>query len=121
MLLLLLNLVSGCMTTKRKLCVFPFKYGGIIYYSCTDVAYHRYWCYTSNIKDGSYKEWGNCTHACTYGKLIKIIHVSYMMKFSLSVCLSLFVCLSGIGSKTMRTTMMKLFQVTQGVQGNVSD
>ena len=43
--------------------------------------------------------------------------LSYIIKFSLSVCLcvSMWVCWSGIGSKTMRTTVMKLLQVTQWV------
>ena len=42
---------------------------------------------------------------------------SYIIKFSLSVCLSvceyvsMLVCWSGIGSQTMRTTVMKLVQV----------
>ena len=31
------------------------------------------------------------------------------------VCVSMWVCLSGIGSKTMRTTVIKLLQVTQWV------
>ena len=38
---------------------------------------------------------------------------SYIIKFGVSVCL--FVSWSGIGSKTMRTTVMKLLQVIQWV------
>ena len=42
-------------------------------------------------------------------------YILYYKIQSVCVCVSMYVCWSGIGSKTMRTTVMKLLQVTQWV------
>jgi len=51
----------GCVTTKGQSCVFPFKYRGKIYTSCTKDGYHTHWCSTENKADGYYKTWGVCS------------------------------------------------------------
>ena len=50
------------MTSSGKKCVFPFKYRGIEYSTCTrdGDGGKGPWCSTSTNKDGSYKEWGRC-------------------------------------------------------------
>ena len=48
-------------------------------------------------------------------------HILYYEIQSVCVFVSMWVCLCGIGSQTMRTTAMKLLQVTQWVKGKVSD
>jgi len=64
-----LNLDSGrCNTVLGQRCVFPFKYKGKTYDSCTDVgtSVHMYWCATKVGLDDSYidGEWGACTASC---------------------------------------------------------
>lgn len=54
---------TTCSTTKGVKCVFPFKYKGKTYTTCTS-AYHygKPWCSTTTKADGSYikGKWGNC-------------------------------------------------------------
>ena len=47
-------------------CVFPFEYGGIVYYSCTMYGETRYWCSTKVDKDGKFiiNFWGFCVDTC---------------------------------------------------------
>ncbi|XP_065838285.1 uncharacterized protein [Oscarella lobularis] len=51
-------------TTDGSVCVFPFKYKGILYYDCTSKGHDREWCATSVKEDLSYREWGNCLFVC---------------------------------------------------------
>ena len=41
----------------RACCVFPFKYRGVWYETCTKTGYDRYWCSTNTIYEG---KWGLC-------------------------------------------------------------
>jgi len=52
---------SACMTTNAKACVFPFKYNGVEYNSCTTEGNgDTLWCATSVTADESYNAWGEC-------------------------------------------------------------
>ena len=46
-------------TGKGAFCVFPFKYKGKIYNSCTKEDHNQLWCATTNDYDKD-KRWGNC-------------------------------------------------------------
>lgn len=53
---------------NRK-CVFPFKYGGKTYSSCTDISDPgKFWCSTKTDKNGRHvtkrKQWGYCHPSC---------------------------------------------------------
>ena len=62
----------------------------------------------SNCKPVKWNDWKiNFRHLKDY--------ILYHKIQSVCVCVSMYVCWSGIGSKTMRTTVMKLLQVTQWV------
>ena len=48
-------------TTSGERCVFPFKYDGIDYDSCTYKDNGETpWCATTVTSDGAYDDWGNC-------------------------------------------------------------
>ena len=49
---------SGCQTTKKEACKFPFTYQGIEYNKCTSLDNNGVpWCRTAN-------GWGNCESSC---------------------------------------------------------
>ena len=50
----------ACMTTDKKRCVFPFKYNGSLYSSCTNDHHDRAWCATALNVNMSYSSWGDC-------------------------------------------------------------
>ena len=56
-----------------------------------------------------------------YDSRYVILYYYKTQSFCACVSVCVCVCLSGIGSQTMRTTVMKPLQVTQWVQGKVSD
>jgi len=58
---------STCQTTKGQKCVFPFKYKGKTYSTCTSAGYYgRPWCSVENKENGYYKKWGRCSpYHCT--------------------------------------------------------
>lgn len=65
---------SACSTQETEdgyCCVFPFKFGGIWYYSCTTLGWYREWCGLTNNydRDGM---WGNCI-----GKMLSFTPVFY--------------------------------------------
>ena len=47
-------------------CVFPFKFKGVLYESCTSAEYTQNWCATKVGSNNSYidDEWGNCNSDC---------------------------------------------------------
>ena len=52
---------AACATTSGERCVFPFKYDGIDYDSCTYKDNGETpWCATTVTSDGAYDDWGNC-------------------------------------------------------------
>ena len=78
-------LIASCQTDNEKkedaetsswnfdelgsLCVFPFKYGGKTYTSCTEANHDRPWCATEVWKSKNMKKWGHCNgDTCPVGK-----------------------------------------------------
>ena len=59
------------MTTDAFGCVFPFKYNGVEYNSCTTEGNgDTLWCATSVTADGTYNGWGECdTTKCQPGDI----------------------------------------------------
>ena len=53
----------GCQTKYEEPCIFPFKYSGTTYTSCTSVDNDQPWCSTGNDEDGNYDTYGNCDMA----------------------------------------------------------
>nr|XP_040575686.1 uncharacterized protein LOC121124595 [Lepeophtheirus salmonis]XP_040575687.1 uncharacterized protein LOC121124595 [Lepeophtheirus salmonis] len=52
-------------TTEGIPCKFPFKYKGVTYSSCANVAHTTVWCATSYYKGGNIAHsWGNCDPTC---------------------------------------------------------
>ena len=47
-------------TVEKQMCVFPFKYDGTSYSSCTEAGANGLWCATSTYSGGSVKTWGFC-------------------------------------------------------------
>lgn len=47
-------------TSQNSACVFPFRYGGQVFYYCTTL-YNNFipWCATTTNYDAD-KKWGNC-------------------------------------------------------------
>merc|ERR1711942_114035 len=44
-----------------RLCVFPFKYNGVVYNECTDIQWTNKWCATAtNWRDEYIGAWGDC-------------------------------------------------------------
>ena len=44
---------------NRACCVFPFRYKGVWYDTCTKTGYTLYWCSTTSIYEGN-RKWGLC-------------------------------------------------------------
>ena len=62
----------GCATFCDSVyCIFPFKYKGVKYNSCTTAGNGNIpWCATSLTSDGTYNGWGNCdVEKCQTDKL----------------------------------------------------
>jgi len=61
-----IGLDSPCRTTKDGSdepgpdCVFPFKYRGFEYKTCTWVGHHKFWCATKVNEKNEMEEWANC-------------------------------------------------------------
>ena len=59
---------SGCKTVIGMPCVFPFKYGGILYNECTKVesVFNKPWCsvQTDAGKNTQAEKWGYCAPDC---------------------------------------------------------
>merc|ERR1712106_566241 len=65
--LCLTTLVSGdCLTTSGQSCVFPFKYGGVTYNTCTTAGGFAPWCSTQVGSSGVHiaGNYGDCTAEC---------------------------------------------------------
>merc|ERR1711892_1598766 len=65
--LCLTALVSGdCLTTSGQSCVFPFKYGGVTYNTCTTAGGFAPWCSTQVDSSGVHiaGNYGDCTAEC---------------------------------------------------------
>ena len=52
-----------CQAESGEPCIFPFKYSGTTYTSCTSVDNDQPWCSTGNDEDGNYDTYGNCDMA----------------------------------------------------------
>ena len=50
----------GCVTESWTSCVFPFKYAGKTYSTCTTDGSSKAWCSIENKADGNYKYWDYC-------------------------------------------------------------
>ena len=61
---------SGCKTVIGMPCVFPFKYGGILYNECTKVDATKPWCsvHTDSGKNTQTGMWGYCAPDCPTAK-----------------------------------------------------
>ena len=61
------NVILDCLITKEEQCVFPFKYKGVSYDSCTTVDNNdKLWCSTKTDEDGKFISgfWVNCNDSC---------------------------------------------------------
>lgn len=58
----------SCMTTSETACVFPFRYKGVLYDSCTSEGWFRDWCATATDSENNYvkgsRDWGSCQKTC---------------------------------------------------------
>ena len=61
-------MVTACMTTEGKQCVFPFKYanesGPLDFFECSTLDVYKPWCPTAIDADGNPTEWGLCMPDC---------------------------------------------------------
>ena len=69
-----INNSLGCKTNggakPNTLCVFPFKFKGVMYTACTNVEADYYWCSTQVDGNGTHTRgnWGKCNNECPNGK-----------------------------------------------------
>jgi len=61
---------KGCKTTRGDICVFPFKYQGVLYDKCTQANHIRPWCSTSTYSNNQHisGKWGDCSSSCPSGE-----------------------------------------------------
>ena len=65
----LYDLISACMTTVGKKCLFPFKYSNdthpeLTYKICSSLDVYRPWCPTLLNENLEVLEWGDCLDDC---------------------------------------------------------
>lgn len=54
-------------------CVFPFKYGNVVFNHCTTAGHHTDWCYTDTDANGEGSAWGNCgVPGCDYEDFVDV-------------------------------------------------
>ena len=66
--------ILDCKTEEGKLCVFPFKYNGATYTTCTtEDNGGKYWCATEvNVNGGYNGNYGNCGSTCNIGNQVNL-------------------------------------------------
>ena len=75
----LIRLFIGCVTKSWEQCVFPFKYRGKTYTSCTSDGSSKKWCSTENDADGNYQHWDTCImETCRESKSDMIYFIGQM-------------------------------------------
>ena len=67
-----------CKTKSKKPCVFPFKYRGQVYLSCTTAGnWGTNWCATEVDESKNYEKWGNCDMPTCVRDPVKAEDVSF--------------------------------------------